>query len=252
MIIIVQEILPNMVSKPESAPDLGRNLTFGLLDRIGGQIVTGAFDGLPFPTEADISQAYGVSRSVTREAIKMLVAKGMLSARPRQGITLRPQSDWNLLDPAVLDWLLRRKLSIELLAQFNQLRVAIEPAAAALAARAAKPAGLAEIERGYARMVAAESGADDGLEADIAFHLAVLRASGNPFFVQFRDLVSTALRTSIRFTNRIVGRTADLAAHGAVRDAIVRGDPDAARDAMAAIIGDVMEVIAGHRGTAAD
>ena len=231
---------------PDSTSDLGRNLTFGLLDRLGGQIVTGAFDGRSFPTEAEISEANGVSRSVTREAIKMLAAKGMLGTRPRQGVTLRPQADWNLLDPAVLGWLLQRKASIELLSQFNQLRVAIEPAAAALAAVGASPAGIAEIEQGYARMVAAESGADDGLDADIAFHLAVLRAGGNPFFMQFRDLVSTALRTSIRFTNRIVGRTADLAAHGAVRDAIVRRDPDAARSAMAAIIGDVMEVIAGQ------
>ena len=233
-----------MVAVPEPTSDLGPNLTFGLLNRLGAQIVTGAFDGRPSPTEADISNANGVSRSVTREAIKMLAAKGMLSARPRQGITLRSQADWNLLDPAVLGWLLQRKVSIELLAQFNQLRVAIEPAAAALAASNKSPDLLTEIDQGYARMVAAENGADDGLDADIAFHLAVLKASGNPFFMQFRDLVSTALRTSIRFTNRIVGRTADLAAHGAVRDAIKRRNPEAARKAMTAIIGDVMDLIA--------
>ena len=54
-------------------------------------------------------------------------------------------------------------------------------------------------------MVAAERGEDDPLEADIAFHLAILHASANPFYVQFRDVVTTALRTSIRFTNRING-----------------------------------------------
>ncbi|MBC2670620.1 FadR/GntR family transcriptional regulator [Novosphingobium piscinae] len=241
-----------MSSSDLASPELGRNLTFGLLDRLGSQIVTGVFAGRPFPTEADISAAHGVSRSVTREAIKMLAAKGMLSARPRQGITLRPEADWNLLDPAVLGWLLQRKVSIDLLVQFNQLRAAIEPAAAALAAVSASAAGLAEIERGFARMVAADGGRDDGLDADIAFHLAVLRASGNPFFMQFRELVSTALRTSIRFTNRIVGRSADLEAHGAVREAIGRRDPAAARAAMAAIIGDVMEVISGHTELAAD
>jgi len=227
---------------------LGKNLTFGLLDRLGKQIVTGEFHGHPFPTEAELSASNGVSRSVTREAVKMLAAKGLLTARPRQGITIRPEADWNLFDPDVLNWLLQRKFSIELLAQFNQLRAAIEPAAAALAATAGDGAALALIEAGFARMEAADRAQDDGLDADIAFHLAILHASGNPFFNQFRELVSTALRTSIRFTNHIVGRSADLAAHARVRDAIVRRDPHAARAAMSAIIADVMDLITSETG----
>ena len=86
-------------------------------------------------------------------------------------------------------------------------------------------------------------GEDDTLEADIAFHVAVLRASNNPFYAQFRDVVSTALRTSIRFTNRIKGRTASVADHAAVRDAIAAHDPDAARSAMRHLIGDVLTLI---------
>ena len=226
--------------------ELGRNLTYGLLDRLGKLIVTGAFDSSGFPTEAELSEQYGVSRSVTREAVKMLTAKGLLTARPRQGTSIQPVGAWNLFDADVLQWLLERKFSLKLLTQFNQLRAAIEPAAAALASVAADDQGLALIEAGYARMVAAEQGEGDGLEADIAFHLAILRASGNPFFMQFRDLVATALRTSIRLTNRIAGRTADLAAHGAVKDAIMARDAAAAHSAMSAIIGDVMTVIAAN------
>ncbi|WP_408591611.1 FadR/GntR family transcriptional regulator [Novosphingobium sp.] len=222
---------------------LGRNLTYGLLDLLGKQIVTGAFEANGFPTEAELSEGHGVSRSVTREAVKMLTAKGLLSARPRQGTTVQPVSAWNLFDADVLRWLLERKFSVELLGQFNQLRAAIEPAAAALAAVAADDKALALIEIGFARMTAAERGEDDVLDADIAFHLSILRASGNPFFAQFRDVVATALRTSIRLTNRIKGRTADLAAHGAVKEAILARDPDTARAAMSAIIGDVMELI---------
>ncbi|WP_226015626.1 FadR/GntR family transcriptional regulator [Novosphingobium sp. FKTRR1] len=222
---------------------LGRNLTYGLLDLLGKQIVTGAFEANGFPTEAELSEGHGVSRSVTREAVKMLTAKGLLSARPRQGTTVQPVSAWNLFDADVLRWLLERKFSVELLGQFNQLRAAIEPAAAALAAVAADDKALALIENGFARMAAAERGEDDVLDADIAFHLSILRASGNPFFAQFRDVVATALRTSIRLTNRIKGRTADLAAHGAVKEAILARDPDTARAAMSAIIGDVMELI---------
>jgi DNA-binding FadR family transcriptional regulator len=223
---------------------LGRNLTHGLLDALGKSIVTGSFDGQDFPIEAELAKRYGVSRSVTREAVKMLTAKGLLSARPRQGTVVRPESSWNMLDPDVLRWLLERKFSMPLLRDFNALRVTIEPAAAELAARALTPEGQAKLEAGYARMVAAEAGDDDPLDADIAFHVAVLEASGNLFFAQFRDLISTALRTSIRFTNRFKGRTASLPAHKAVKDAIEARDAAGAHAAMSAIISEVMQLIA--------
>jgi DNA-binding FadR family transcriptional regulator len=223
---------------------LGRNLTYGLLDHLGKTIVTGGYVGKPFPTEAELSKQHGVSRSVTREAVKMLTTKGLLSARPRQGTIVKPDSAWNLFDPDVLRWLLDRKFSIELLRHFNQLRFAIEPAAAALAASLADRHGLALIRAGFTRMEVAEAGDDDTLEADIAFHVAIMRASTNPFFAQFCDVVATALRTSIRFTNRIQGRTADLAAHEAVLRAIEARDPGAAQDAMLHIIDDVTTLIA--------
>jgi len=233
-----------MVDPNEVRTSLGRNLTYGMLDSLGKAIVTGAYETTPFPTEAELSKQHAVSRSVTREAVKMLTAKGLLSARPRQGTIVQPVSSWNLFDPDVLRWLLDRKFSVDLLRQFSELRIAIEPAAAALSATAADEAGLALIREGFARMEAAERGEDDPLEADIAFHVAILRASGNPFYAQFRDVVTTALRTSIRFTNRIKGRTADLAQHGAVLEAIVARTPDVAHDAMRAIISDVVELIA--------
>src|SRR5436853_7801637 len=156
---------------------IGRNLTYAMLDALGKEIVTGFYNDRPFPTEAELARRHDVSRSVTREAVKMLTAKGLLTARPRKGTTVRPGSQWNLFDPDVLRWLLERKFPLELLRQFTELRIAIEPAAAALAAAAADDAGRAAIAAGYQRMVAAEAGEDDPLEADIAFHLAILEAS---------------------------------------------------------------------------
>jgi DNA-binding FadR family transcriptional regulator len=227
----------------EPAAQLGRNLTYGLLDSIGRSIVTGHFENKVFPTEAELAKQHGVSRSVTREAVKMLTAKGLLSARPRQGTTVQPTSSWNLFDTDVLRWMLERQLSVDLLRQFNELRVSVEPEGAALAARVAGEEDIARIDAGLVRMRAAENGLDDPLEADIAFHVAILRASKNPFYIQLRDVVSTALRTSIRFTNRIKGRTADVNEHAKVLDAIVARDPDAARIAMRTIIGDVLGLI---------
>jgi DNA-binding FadR family transcriptional regulator len=222
-----------------------------LLDRLGRNIVTGHYDNAAFPTEAELAQQHGVSRSVTREAVKMLTAKGLLTARPRRGTVIEPTSSWNLFDTDVLHWLLERPFSVDLLRQFNQLRVVIEPEAAALAASFAKPADVKAIARGLARMDAAEQGQDDPLEADIAFHIAILHASGNPFYAQFREMVTTALRTSIRFTNQIKGRAANVADHGAVYQAIKSADADAARTAMRLLIVDVLGLIDRHGGKAA-
>jgi DNA-binding FadR family transcriptional regulator len=231
-------------AKLHASGPTGRNLTYGLLDALGKAIVTGRYDHASFPTEADLAREHAVSRSVTREAVKMLTAKGLLTARPRKGTTIQPPASWNLFDADVLRWLLERKFSLQLLRQFTELRIAIEPAAAALAARAADPAGIAEIAAGYARMAAAEAGDDDPLEADIAFHIAILRASANPFYVQFQDVVETALRTSIRFTNRFKGRTASLPQHQAVVTAIEARDQHRAHDAMTDLIAEVNMLIA--------
>jgi len=227
----------------QQAPPPTRNLTYRLLDTIGLAIVTGQYETQPFPTEAQLAQTHGVSRSVTREAVKMLTAKGLLSARPRQGTIVRPSETWNLFDTDVLRWMLERTFSVDLLRQFSQLRIAIEPEAAALASQFGGATDLVDIDAGLERMIAADRDADDPLDADIAFHIAILKASRNPFYGQFRDVVATALRTSIRFTNRIKGRNASIADHSAVRDAIFARDPEAARAAMRHLIGDVIELI---------
>jgi DNA-binding FadR family transcriptional regulator len=227
--------------------DLGRNLTHSMLDTLGKAIVTGRYEARPFPTEAEIAKAHGVSRSVTREAVKMLTAKGLVSARPRQGTIIQPPANWNLFDADVLRWLLDRKFSVELLVHFNQLRIAIEPEAAALAAQFHTSADWTLIEAGLVAMQAAEAGEGDPLEADIAFHVAILRASKNPFYSQFERVVATALRTSIRFTNRIKGRSANIHDHEAVAVAIKDRMPVQSRTAMRRIIGDVLSLIGDER-----
>jgi DNA-binding FadR family transcriptional regulator len=226
------------------ADGFGRNLTFGMLDALGRAIVTGRYEQTRFPTEAELAAEHGVSRSVTREAVKMLTAKGLLTARPRKGTTIQPSSSWNLFDPDVLRWLLERKFSLELLRQFSELRIAIEPAAAALAAREADDEAIAAIAAGYKRMEAAKLAEDDALEADIAFHIAILHACGNPFYRQFRDLVATALHSSIRFTSRFDRNRDSLPAHRAVLDAIGARNAPRAYDTMRTIVSDVMDRIA--------
>jgi DNA-binding FadR family transcriptional regulator len=227
-----------------------QNLTHSIVQDLGVAVVSGKYSKRnPFPVEADLCRQYGASRSVLREAVKMLTAKGLLRARPRQGTWVQPEESWNLLDPDVLRWLLARKPWLQLLIEFTQVRLAIEPGAAALAAEVADPAQQAAIQQALARMVAAERGEDDPLESDIAFHVAVLAASGNKFFAQLGELIRTALRFSIRISNRRKGvRLASVADHKKIADAIMAGKPQAAAGAMRTLIQEVLDLIGQESG----
>ena len=223
----------------------GQNLTYSVADSLGTAIVTGVYTaGNPMPIEAELCQQYGASRSVVREAVKMLTAKGLLGSRPRLGTWVQPETNWNLLDPDVLGWLLERKFSAPLLIEFTELRLAVEPGAAVLAARVAGPEEKAAIRNAIERMQAAESGDGDPLEPDIAFHVAVLRASRNRFYAQLTGFTATALRISIRMTNRYKGvRLASVADHKKVADAIIAGRPAAAGEAMRKLIQEALDLI---------
>lgn len=222
---------------------LGRNLTVGLLDHVGKAIVTGAYDNKAFPTEAQLADQYRVSRSVTREAVKMLTAKGLLTARPRQGTVIQATRNWNLLDKDVLRWLLERKFSLQLLRQFTELRVAIEPKGAELAANNATYDDLQRMKAAFDRMVRADGGEGDPTEADIDFHVSILYASGNPFYYQFQEMIRTALMTSISFTTKVNGVTPNIVAHENIMKAIFDRAPRRAYDAMHLIVNDVLVVI---------
>jgi DNA-binding FadR family transcriptional regulator len=230
----------------------GRNLTTTITQDLGRAIVTGKFNGIAFPYEADLCKQYGASRPVLREAVKMLTAKGLLSARPRQGTSIQPEDQWNLLDPDVLHWMLERKFTIELMVDFTEVRLAIEPRAAALAARKASDVQVRKIGDAIERMVAADAGDDDALAADIAFHVAVLEASNNRFFRQFTDLAEATLRFSIRRTNAYKGvPRASAADHKVVADAIAARNPKRAQKEMYTLIHGALELLLEAGGHAA-
>lgn len=229
----------------------GKNLTYTIVEQLGQAIVTGTYGAKAFPIEVDLCRQFGASRSVLREAVKMLTAKGLLSARPRQGTVLEPEQHWNLLDPDVLRWMLERKFSLPLLAEFTEVRLAIEPMAARLAARHVTPEAVAQLQRAIDRMKAAERGEDDPLSSDIAFHVAVLHASGNRFYMQFEEFIGTALRISIRLTNQFKGvPMGNVNDHRKVLDAIKAGDAEKAQSGMDALLREVVKLIedAGRRG----
>lgn len=231
----------------------GQNLTYAIVEELGQAVVTQTYsDDDPFPIEAELCKQFGASRTVLREAVKMLTAKGLLSARPRQGTWVEPESNWNLLDPDVLRWLLERKFSLDLLAEFTEVRMGIEPTAAMMAARTATPESLAPVHHAIERMRAAAKGEDDPLASDIAFHVAILHATGNRFYSQLEGVISAALQISIRLTNSVKGvPQADVNLHKKVLDAIEAGEAQKARTAMENIISEVLELISSAKRRAA-
>jgi DNA-binding FadR family transcriptional regulator len=233
-----------MNRSPMSNPPI-QNLTHQLTYDLGLAIVQGVYPvGTGLPSEADLCIEYNVSRSSTREAVKMLSAKGLISSRPKQGIRVLPESSWNMFDTDVLKWILSSKPSLALLKEFTEVRVALEPKAAALASLSASYQQLDVIEKALARMVDADRGLDDPLEADIAFHTAVLAASNNRFFLQLTEFISTALRVSIRYTNKIKGVPgADVQKHAEILNTIKSRNPERAKKAVEAILDEALELI---------
>ena len=227
----------------------GQNLTHSIVEKLGHAVVTQAYSKAdPFPIEAVLCKQFGASRTALREAVKMLTAKGLLKARPRHGTWIQSEEHWNLLDPDVLRWLMERKFSLQLLTEFTQVRLAVEPTAAMLAATDASDASVRNIRHAIERMQAAATGADDPLASDIAFHVAVLHATGNRFYAQLDGVTNAALRISIKFTNTLKGvRLADVGAHEKVLKAIEARQPQQAYAAMEVIIREVMDLISKAR-----
>lgn len=214
------------------------NLTVRVALALGRAIAVGEYPpGATLPSETELVAQFGTSRTVLREAVKMLTAKGLVDARPRRGTIVKPESEWNLADPDILSWLLHRKNVLPLILEFADVRLAIEPAAAALAARCADRKAIDEIRAALRRMRDSVKGEDDLLASDIAFHVAILKAGGNRFFWSLRYMVEVALRFSIRITNkRKVDKDAMVDDHNRILEAIVARDQQAAETAMRSLI----------------
>lgn len=214
------------------------NLTSQVAQVLGLRIAVGDHPpGIALPPEDELVEAFGTSRTVVREAVKMLTAKGLVNTRPRRGTVVLPESDWNLADPDILDWLLHRKNVLPLILEFAEIRLAIEPAASALAARVADKEAIAEMKAAINRMRDAAVGEDDPLDADIAFHVSILRSAKNRFFWSLRFMIEVALRFSIRISNQTKGvERASVDDHQRILDAIIAGDQQAAEASMRSLI----------------
>ncbi len=222
------------------------NLSQQVANTIGKEIVSGDIPvGGALPTEAQLSETYGVSRTAIREAVKILTSKGLISSKPRQGIRVEPEQQWNIYDAKILSWLLDSKPSLQVLKEFLQVRIAIEPQAASLAAARADKESIALIGKAMEEMRAVADDDFEGLhEADMNFHISLLNASGNRFIYQFKDFIQTALNVSFQHTTPAKGSNNDVCNdHEKIYLAIANGQVDRAKNMMIYLIDGALEVI---------
>ncbi|MER5841866.1 MULTISPECIES: FadR/GntR family transcriptional regulator [Streptomyces] len=173
----------------------GRGLHGHVLDTLGPEITAGAYPPGSVLRTDELAQRFDVSRSVMREAVRVLESMHLVESRRRVGVTVRPACDWNVYDPQVIRWRLAGADRPRQLRSLTVLRSAVEPVAAGLAARNATAEQCAELTECALGMVANSRGGqlEGYLFHDVAFHRVILTASGNDMFARLGDVVAEVL-----------------------------------------------------------
>ncbi|MEV6395845.1 FCD domain-containing protein [Streptomyces sp. NPDC051907] len=218
-----------------AAGSRGRGLHGQLVQQLGQMIVSGDLGADRPLVPEEIGQRFEVSRTVVRESLRVLEAKGLVSARPNVGTRVRPVSDWNLLDPDIIEWRAFGPQRDDQRRELSELRWTIEP----LAARLAAGHGRDDIQQRLTDMVEIMSHAltqGDGItfsRADAEFHSLLIQLAGNRMLEHLSGIVSAALQVS---GGPVTGcdrpTEVSLTHHARIVDALAAGDAHAAESAM--------------------
>lgn len=206
---------------------------------MGKRIVSGHYKpGAVIGSETDIGQTFSASRTATREALKILSSKGLIEGKPKIGVVVRPNERWNMMDSMVLDWALQDASQAEkAISDLYALRMAIEPKAARMAAR-----NFSQIDEGAIRRalrgMATYLDENDRVEQDVAFHIAILAASGNRLFFSLGELISVGLRHLFRAGLRATSEEDDrwITRHKRVADAVFGRNETSAEEEMITLL----------------
>jgi DNA-binding FadR family transcriptional regulator len=224
--------VPHQRHRDYRQPPLRQSRHAHIVSDLGMRIVTGALPpGTRLPAEVTLLAEYGVSRPVLREAVRVLVAKGLVLSRQRAGAIVRPRNEWHLLDPDVLYWLIQSLPPGDFVETLLTVRRIFEPAAAGIAARVASDEALRGVAAAYAGMESARTPAEL-LEPDLAFHRRIAEATDNDLLAYIGNMLSLALRESIKLSS-LHPNTHELSLprHKAILTALLARDPLAAHQA---------------------
>jgi DNA-binding FadR family transcriptional regulator len=211
------------------APPRKRNLFAHVVEEIGSRIVRGDYGpGEILPVEGELGRTLGASRSVVREAVKSLAAKGLVESRTRVGTRVLAPTHWNLLDLDVLGWRYAAMPRLQFYRELFEIRRMVEPSAAALAAERATSEDIAVLGAALSDMKTATG--DGEIEADLRFHRGILTGARNDLVVQMGGIIGVGLLTSFRISPGSFAVFLKLHEH--VFEAIRDRRPDAARAAM--------------------
>ena len=215
-----------------------KNVHGNTVDFLGEAIVAGQYAvGGSLPAEPILCEQLGVSRTVVREAVKSLVAKGLLITGPKLGTRVLASDQWNWFDSDVIAWQSKAGLSNDFLRDLQELRRIVEPAAMRLAALRASATEIAQVEEAFAGMKKAVEEGGDYVTFDLRFHQGLMRASHNRMLIQMSRALGALLRTSFEIsTSRDNGPRSSLPLHRAVLDAVKAHEPDRAEKAIIELI----------------
>lgn len=226
-----------------------------LAEAVGGRIVSGKVaPGSPLETETEIQKRHGVSRTVVREAMRLLAAKGLIVTRTKVGTSVRQPERWNMLDPEVMRWSLEHSEDDAFADALFEIRSVIEPQASKLAAERIEDKEREALRRAMEGMAAMPVNLEERVAVDLTFHHAILEATHNPILRSLGDVIEQSLMVSFSISWRVHPGTGAVDQHRAVFDAIMAGDGEAARLAMAGLVDsarqDVLEGLSKRRGQA--
>jgi len=220
--------------QPQQASML-RGLHAQTVDALGTRIIQGRYAPGTYLQPDEIERELGISKTVLREAMRVLAAKGLVDSKQRRGTVVRPRSSWQLLDADLLRWQ-GNNADAEFLDNLAEVRSLIEPAGARLAAQRRTGDDLAALSAALIAMAAADTDTAALIEADLAFHEALLNAAHNELLSRMEVIIGAGLRARDQLVHSRRMWPDSLPVHRAVFEAIQAGDADASYAAMEALL----------------
>jgi DNA-binding FadR family transcriptional regulator len=199
---------------------------------IGGMLPVGAL----LPKESELGARFNVSRTVIREAVKLLTSKGLLRTSSGIGTWVPPAHEWNFLDPLVFAWVKASGNAEPLIQHLFAFRNAIEPAAAAEAARSATDEQIADIKDALDIMCSPSTDFNAWVAADVEFHTAIYIASNNVFIASLASLFREYFQMSFSVSSSNAHFQHCLQEHVDVYEAIAAKKPEAAHRAVEVLL----------------